>query len=90
MLYRFKVVSFGLQSSCSVLVHALYSIMNKHEKFIDCYVEDILVFSADEDSHMKYIKILFKELPTYSRFENKFREIPGLPKENNIFRIQNR
>lgn len=62
VIYRFKVVPFGLQSSCSALVRALHSILNKYDDFILHYIDDILVFSKDEKSHLNHIKILLEEL----------------------------
>lgn len=62
VIYRFKVVPFGLQSSCSALVRALHSILNKYENFILHYIDDILVFSENEEIHLKHLEILLTEL----------------------------
>lgn len=62
VLYRFKVCPYGLQSSCSALVRALHSILDKYEEFIVHYVDDILIYSKNDNEHMKHIKILLSEL----------------------------
>lgn len=62
VVYRFRVVPYGLQSSCAALVRALHAILDRYEDFIVHYVDDILVYSQDEDSHLQHINILLREL----------------------------
>lgn len=61
VLYRFKVVPFGLQSSCSALVRALHSILDKYD-FIVHYIDDILIYSKKESDHFQHIEIIVSEL----------------------------
>lgn len=62
VVFHFRVVPYGLQSSCAALVRALHAILDKYEDFIVHYVDDILVYSHDEDSHLQHINILLREL----------------------------
>ncbi|KAK9887623.1 hypothetical protein WA026_023582 [Henosepilachna vigintioctopunctata] len=62
VIYRFAVVPFGLQSACSALVRALHKILDKYEDFTLHYIDDILIFSNDENKHSEHIEIVLKEL----------------------------
>lgn len=64
VLYRFRVVPYGLQSSCAALVRALHSILDQYDHFVVHYVDDILIYSCDEQVHLKHIKIVLEELAT--------------------------
>lgn len=62
VVYRFRVVPFGLQSACSGLVRALHKLLDKYEDFVLHYVDDILIYSKDPESHLNHIKIVIEEL----------------------------
>lgn len=62
VVYRFRVVPFGTQSATSALLKALHKILNKHEHFTLHYIDDILIFSEDKDSHIKHLEIIIRTL----------------------------
>lgn len=61
-VYQFRVVPFGLSTSCAALVRTLQIILNKYEEFCVHYVDDILIFSKDLEQHYEHIKTVLEEL----------------------------
>lgn len=61
-IYRFCVVPFGVQSACSALTKALHQILNKYESFVLHYVDDILIFSKNEEEHYDHLQTVLSEL----------------------------
>lgn len=61
VVYRFKVVPYGVQSACAALSKCLHRILDKYDQFVVHYVDDILIYSKVED-HAKDIEIVLKEL----------------------------
>lgn len=55
-VYRFKVVPFGMQSATSALLKALHKILNKYENFLLHYIDDILIFSDDEEQQLQHLE----------------------------------
>jgi hypothetical protein len=62
VVYRFRVVPFGLQSACAALVRALHTILNRHGEFVVHYIDDLLIFSPDITSHLRHIHTVLEEL----------------------------
>lgn len=62
VIFRFKVVAYGLQSACSALVKAIHQILDKYEHFVLHYIDDILIYSKNEQDHMQHINIVLQEL----------------------------
>lgn len=61
-VYQFKVVPFGLQSASSALVRAMQQILDKYEKFCFHYVDDILVFSENDEQHLNHLNTIMNAL----------------------------
>lgn len=61
-VYQFKVVPFGLQSASSALVRAMQQILDQYEKFCFHYIDDILIFSENEEKHIKHLHIIMNAL----------------------------
>jgi len=62
VVYQFKVVPFGLQSSCSALCRCLHDILDQYEHFVIHYIDDILIFSKTAEDHEKHLKIIINRL----------------------------
>lgn len=60
--FQFKVVPFGLSTSLSALVRVMQIILGKYEEFCVHYVDDILVFSKNDEEHKRHIKIILEKL----------------------------
>lgn len=61
-VYQFRVVPFGLSTSCAALVRAMQQILNKYDSFCSHYIDDILIFSDDYEKHLEHIQIILDEL----------------------------
>lgn len=61
-IYQFKVVPFGLSSATAALVRALQHILNPFEHFCLSYIDDILIYSKDEQEHIEHIEIILQKL----------------------------
>ncbi|WP_256468963.1 reverse transcriptase domain-containing protein [Wolbachia endosymbiont of Psylliodes chrysocephala] len=62
VVYRFRVVPFGTQSATSALLKALHKVLNKFEQYTLHYIDDILIFSENEEEHWKHIEIILHAL----------------------------
>jgi len=62
VVYNFRVVPFGLQSAGASLNRALHVILDKYEKFVLHYIDDILIFSKNENQHLEHIKTVLEAL----------------------------
>uniref|UniRef100_A0A1Y1MEL5 RNA-directed DNA polymerase n=1 Tax=Photinus pyralis TaxID=7054 RepID=A0A1Y1MEL5_PHOPY len=60
--YQFKVVPFGLASSCAALVRAMQEILDKYDSFCLHYVDDIIIFSNTVEQHKKHLEIILRTL----------------------------
>ena len=51
-----------MQSSSAALIRALQVVLNKYDEFCIHYVDDILIYSENEELHYEHIKIILKAL----------------------------
>ena len=59
--YEFNKVAFGLRNAPAIFCEAMFQIFG-HLKFVECNVDDIIIFSETVDEHFKHIKIVLKTL----------------------------
>ena len=56
------MVPFGLQSSSGALIRALQVVLNQYDDFCIHYIDDILIYSENEEKHYEHIDIILKAL----------------------------
>lgn len=61
-IYHFKVCPFGLQSSSAALIRALQKILNLYDEFCIHYIDDILLFSPDRQTHERHLGTILMTL----------------------------
>lgn len=61
-VYQFRVVPFGLSTSCAALVRAMQMILNKYEEFCSHYIDDIIIFSESLEDHFVHLNRILGEL----------------------------
>lgn len=61
-IYQFKVTPFGMKCSPSALIRFLHKILNKYEDFCVHYFDDILIFSHNEEDHLRHLNVIFSTL----------------------------
>lgn len=61
-IYQFRMVPFGLSTSCAALVRAMQQILDKYETFCSHYIDDIIIYSNSIKEHWEHLNIILKEL----------------------------
>lgn len=60
-LYQFKMMPFGLVAAPQTFQRLMESILG-HLDFVECYLDDVIIFSKNEQEHHKHLDQVFKIL----------------------------
>ena len=60
--YEFNAVSFGLAQAPAYFQQLISIVLQDCSDFAMAYLDDIIIFSQNEDEHLKHIEIIFKKL----------------------------
>ncbi|GKD34130.1 putative reverse transcriptase domain-containing protein [Tanacetum coccineum] len=70
--FEFQVILFGLTNAPAVFMHLMNKVCKPYlDKFVIVFIDDILVYSKDEEEHGKHLKIileLLKKERLYAKF----------------------
>lgn len=62
-LYEYMVLSFGLTNAPTHFMYLMNTtIMPELDKFVVVFIDDILVFSKNEEEHVKHLRIVLQRL----------------------------
>lgn len=61
-LYQFRVMSFGLANAPGVFQQLMSVVLGGLEQFAMAYLDDILIFSATIDEHLRHLRTVFARL----------------------------
>ncbi|WVZ52360.1 hypothetical protein U9M48_003430 [Paspalum notatum var. saurae] len=71
-LYEYLVMSFGLTNAPAFFMYMMNSVfMNELDKFVVVFIDDILVYSKNEEDHEEHLRIVlarFREHQLYAKF----------------------
>ena len=71
-LYEFLVMSFGLTNAPVYFMYLMYLVfMPELEKFVVVFIDDILIYSKNEEEHAKHMQIVLtclREHQLYAKF----------------------
>ena len=60
--YEFNAVPFGLAQAPAYFQQLISIVLQDCSNFTMAYLDDIIIFSKNEEDHLKHIKIIFKKL----------------------------
>ena len=60
--YKFNAVPFGLAQAPVYFQQLISIVLQDCSDFVMAYLDDIIIFSQNEEDHLKHIKIIFKKL----------------------------
>ena len=60
--YEFNTVPFGLAQALAYSQQLISIVLQECSNFAMAYLDDIIIFSQNEEEHLKHIKIIFKKL----------------------------
>jgi len=71
-LYEYLVMSFGLTNAPAHIMYLMNSVfMPKLDKFVVVFIDDILVYSRNEEEHAKHLRVVLtclREHQLYAKF----------------------
>ena len=60
--YKFNAVPFGLAQAPAYFQQLISIVLQDCRNFTMAYLDDIIIFSQNEEDHLKHIEIIFKKL----------------------------
>ena len=60
--YKFNAVPFGLAQAPAYFQQLISIVLQDCSNFAMAYLDDTIIFSQNEQEHLKHIKIIFKKL----------------------------
>ena len=60
--YEFNAVPFGLAQAPAYFQQLISIVLQDCSEFVMVYLDDIIIFSKNEEEHLKHIEIIFQKL----------------------------
>jgi hypothetical protein len=71
--FEYNVMPFGLTNAPAVFQHLMNDVFREFlDDFVVCYLDDILVFSKNEEEHINHVRLVLEKLRTaglYTKLE---------------------
>ena len=79
-LYEYHVMSFGLTNAPAYFMYLMNSVfVPELDKFVVVFIDDILVYSKNEEDHAEHLRIVLtrlREHKLYAKFSKCERKVP--------------
>ena len=63
ILYEFIVMSFGLTNASAYFMYLMNKVFMEYlDKFVVVFIDDILVYSQNEEEHEKHLRLVLQKL----------------------------
>jgi hypothetical protein len=63
--FEYNVMPFGLTNAPAIFQHLMNDVFREFlDDFVVCYLDDILVFSKNEEEHINHVRVLLEKLRT--------------------------
>ena len=73
-LFEYTVMSFGLTNAPAYFMNLMNKVFMKYlDKFVVVFIDDILIYSKNEEEHAEHLRIVFgtlREHQLYAKFSN--------------------
>ena len=70
---EFLVVPFGLTNAPATFMCLMNSVLHKYlDKFVIIFIDDILIYSKNEEEHKEHLKLVLQTLASVNSFKIKF------------------
>src|SRR5262249_34302096 len=67
--YEFLVMSFGLKNAPDVFMDLMNRVFRPYlDQFVIVFVDDVLVYSPDEESHREHLRVVLETLRTHQLY----------------------
>ncbi len=61
--YQFKVMPFGLNNASVTFQRLINKVLRQYiEKFVQVYLDDVIIYSNNLDEHKRHIKAVLEEI----------------------------
>jgi hypothetical protein len=68
-LYEFAVMSFGLTNTPAYFMYLMNKVFMEYlDKFVVVFIDDILVFSWNEEEHEEHLRLVLQKLPEHQLY----------------------
>jgi hypothetical protein len=67
-LYEYKVMSFQLTNALTYFMHLMNKVFMKYlDKFVVLFIDDILVYSRNEEEHLRLVLQKLRDYRLYAK-----------------------
>jgi hypothetical protein len=75
-LYEYLVMSFGLTNAPAHFMYLMNSVfMRELNKFVVILIDDILIYSENEEDHVEHLRIILSRLREQRRYKEALRQV---------------